>query len=213
MTIYTTVDMLRYNRKRKVEFYEAQRQMRSDSLEAARLAYMRGDATDEQITLVDEANAQGGGGGDGAGILKIPSILGTPAPAEKEAEGKLQTGATWPAAAAATTSEDAKTPEQKSGGIRSWLFSGLKKQEEGENVGTSERRLGWESLSEEDDGFGVRDSDLVRAIEEKQTYIKDKARQAFEKEKENQRTGGPLDRVGVTASERPEAGKKGWWPW
>ncbi|EON99267.1 hypothetical protein UCRPA7_5263 [Phaeoacremonium minimum UCRPA7] len=213
LTVYTTVDMLRYNRKRKSEFVEAQRQMSADSLEAARLAYMRGDATDEQIALVEEANARAGGAGS---FFKAPSILGAPKAVDRSSggegeasSGKLNTGATWPGAA--TAADGAKTAT----GLKAWLFSSLKKEEEGEDVGTGERRLGWESLSEEDDGTGVRDSDLVRAIEEKQAYIKSKAAQAFEKEKQNQRKGGPLDRVGVeppaAASADEPSKKKGWW--
>jgi len=231
VTVYTTVDMLRYNRKRKAEFLEAQKQMRSDSLEAARLAYMRGDATDEQIALVEEANTRAAAGGDGAAAFKMPSILGTPSPVTGApvgaSEGKLQTGATWPGAmveeTAAKPGESPAAPQQEkkvSGGLKAWLFSSLSKEEEGEEVGTSERRLGWESLSEEDDGAGVRDSDLIRAVEEKQAYIKEKAREAFEKEKENQRKGGLLDRVGIEgARDSPDratnndAPKKSWWHW
>jgi hypothetical protein len=70
-----------------------------------------------------------------------------------------------------------------------WLFSGLKKEEEGEDVGSSERRLGYEALSEEDDTLGERESDIVRAIEEKKMAISQKAKHAFAEEKERQRTG------------------------
>lgn len=87
------------------------------------------------------------------------------------------------------------------GKSKDWLFSGLKKEEEGEDVGSSERRLGYEGLSEEDDSLGERESDIVRAIEEKKIALANKAKQAFADERERQRSGGPLDRVG-TAQEK-----------
>ncbi|TVY68733.1 hypothetical protein LSUE1_G005690 [Lachnellula suecica] len=93
-----------------------------------------------------------------------------------------------------------------------WLFSGLKKEEEGDDVGTSERRLGYEGLSEEDDSLGARESDIVRALEDKKMAIADKAKEAFDKEKERQRAGGPLDRLGTASNtdedDKPKAG--GW---
>ena len=96
---------------------------------------------------------------------------------------------------------------------KTWLFSGLKKEEEGDDVGTSERRIGYESLSEEDDGMGERESDIIRAIEEKKEAVKGKAKLAFADEKERQKSGGPLDRIGKPAvdgseDERPKSG--GW---
>ncbi|RFU27588.1 hypothetical protein B7463_g8765, partial [Scytalidium lignicola] len=79
------------------------------------------------------------------------------------------------------------------------LFSGLKKEEEGEDVGTSEARLGYEALSEEDDTLGERESDVLRAIEDKKLSLQSKAKEAFMKEKERQVNGGPLDRLGTVA--------------
>jgi len=116
---------------------------------------------------------------------------------------------------AAEVAAAAKAKAEKKGLFtkgKEWLFSGLKKEEEGDDVGTSERRLGYEALSEEDDVLGERESDIVRAIEEKKMAIADKAKGAFEKEKELQRTGGPLDRLGTqpnkTEEEQPKSG--GW---
>jgi len=96
---------------------------------------------------------------------------------------------------------------------KEWLFSGLKKEEEGEDVGSSQRRLGYETLSEEDDILGERESDIVRAIEDKKIAIMEKAKHAFKDENERQRTGGPLDRLGTSTTnrdedERPKSG--GW---
>ncbi|KAE9377119.1 hypothetical protein N431DRAFT_542532 [Stipitochalara longipes BDJ] len=118
----------------------------------------------------------------------------------------------------AQLNEAAKTKAAKKGVFKKsqeWLFSGLKKEEEGEDVGSSERRLGYESLSEEDDSFGERESDIVRAIEEKKMAISGKAKQAFAEEKERQRSGGPLDRLGLESErsneEQPKSG--GWTSW
>ena len=95
---------------------------------------------------------------------------------------------------------------------RDWLFSGLKAEEEGSEVGTSERRMGYESLSEEDDVMGERESDIIRAIENKKQAAGSKFKQAFADEKERQRSGGPLDRLGTdkttSEDERPKSG--GW---
>lgn len=85
------------------------------------------------------------------------------------------------------------------GRAKNWLFSDLKNEEEGEDVGSSERRLGYEALSEEDDGMGERESDIVRALEDKKMAISEKAKDAFARERELERTGGPLDRVGTAA--------------
>jgi Cytochrome oxidase c assembly len=95
---------------------------------------------------------------------------------------------------------------------KEWLFSGLKNEEEGEDVGTSERRLWYEALSEEDDSLGERESDIVRAIEEKKMAIAAKAKQAFADEKERQRSGGPLDRLGIESDgEAPKSGGLSSW--
>lgn len=114
--------------------------------------------------------------------------------------------------------EAEKAAKAAKGGIfkrsKDWMLSGLKKEEEGDDVGTSERRLGYEALSEEDDTLGVRESDIVRAIEDKKLAITGKAKQAFAEEKERQRTGGPLDRIGNQSTndddfdEKPKSG--GW---
>lgn len=98
---------------------------------------------------------------------------------------------------------------------KEWLFSGLKKEEEGDDVGSSERRLGYEALSEEDDAMGERESDILRAIEERRLELKEKAKNAFEVEKERQRTGGMLDRLGtknesLSTSKEEEPKARGW---
>ncbi|KAK1754226.1 cytochrome oxidase c assembly-domain-containing protein [Echria macrotheca] len=237
-TVYTAVDMISYNRKRKAEFFEAQKKLEADSLEAARIAYMTGKATEEQIALVEEAmereNAVGG-----SLFAKLPSALsvskpGGPPPDQDRQQPKgISEAAKWPASAATASSsssstvergvepgteeEEEKQEKKNKMGLWAWMTSSLKREEEGDDAMSSERRLGYESLSEEDDATGVRDSDLVRAVEDKEAYIRQKAHEAFEKEKKNQRTGGPLDRVGLeegTTMDKEEekpAKKRGWW--
>ncbi|KAG8169782.1 hypothetical protein KVR01_000527 [Diaporthe batatas] len=187
LTAYTAYDMLRYNRKRKAEFLEAQQRMSADSLEAARLAYMRGDATDEQISLVEEANARAASGG---GDFKLPSILSAPKPIKRDDETP---GIAEQAAAVAA----AKDENNKSSGLFGWFSS---KKPAQESTGSSSS------------------SDAPRSLEEKQDMLR-KAREAFEKEKEAQRSGGPLDRLGIEepaasptqTKEAEQPKKKGWW--
>lgn len=175
--------MLRYNRKRKAEFIEAQRRMSADSLEAARLAYMRGDASDEQISLVEEANARAGGAG---GEFKLPSILSAPAPIrrDEEAAGQGEQAGAAPGAGAGET---------KSSGLFGWFSSKKPAQD------------------------ATGSSDVPRSLEDKQDMLR-KAREAFEKEKEAQRSGGPLDRLGIESAAPPtqtkeaeQPKKTGWW--
>lgn len=189
LTAYTAYDMLRYNRKRKAEFIEAQRRMSADSLEAARLAYMRGDATDEQISLVEEANARAGGAG---GEFKLPSILSAPKPIKRDEEAP---GIAEQAAAAAA--EKANDENNKSSGLFGWFSSKKPAQE----------------------STGSTSGDAPpRSLEDKQNMVR-RAREAFEKEKEAQRSGGPLDRLGIEESaasptqtkEAEQPKKKGWW--
>ncbi|KAK3316557.1 cytochrome oxidase c assembly-domain-containing protein [Apodospora peruviana] len=230
VTVYTAADMMIHNRKRTAEFIEAQKKMEADSLEAARLAYMTNKATEDQIRLVEEAMERERRAGESGSILsKMPSILSTTGKTSTSTGSTTQSvteSATWPtsvtetgATGLVTDEEEGETKKEKQG-LWAWMTSSLKREEEGEDEGTSERRLGYESLSEEDDRSGVRDSDLVRALEEKQAYLRDKAHSAFEKEKENERKGGPLDRVGLDDGQQMEGGrssdevekpkKKGW---
>ncbi|KAJ4303856.1 hypothetical protein N0V88_001453 [Collariella sp. IMI 366227] len=187
VTAYTAVDMIMYNKKRGGEWVEAQKKLEADSLEAARLAYMTNKATPEQAALVEEQLArerEAGAASKTSFFNKMPSVLGAP-----EAAGTSATTAqtkpsvtetvSWPSSKESTSTPT--EPQPSTGGLWSWLTSNLKREEEGGSPTTgpsSSPRLGWESLSEEDDGAGVRDSDLVRAVEEKQAYVKAKAAEA-----------------------------------
>lgn len=114
--------------------------------------------------------------------------------------------------------EDARVArlKQKKGVFKTakeYLFAGLKKEEEGDDIGSSQARLGYESMSEEDDTLGSRESDMVRALEDKKLAIQEKARQAFANEKERERSGGPLDRIGTSVNNtgsEGEAPKASW---
>ena len=113
----------------------------------------------------------------------------------------------------------AKVKEAKAkGGVfkkfKDFLFLGLKTEEEGADVGTSEARLGFESLSEEDHSLGERESDFTRAIEDKKLEMQDKVKKAFANEKDRQRTGGPLDKLGTSTEDtwtKEEPPKSGGW--
>ncbi|KAM0440057.1 hypothetical protein ACHAPT_001160 [Fusarium lateritium] len=190
VSIYSVWDMLRYNRARRAEWVEAQKQLEADELASARLAYLKGEATEEQILLVEEANREAEAKGE-----KLPPLLAAPSH-RTHFEENFQ-----PALEGKKEEEAAKTGGK---GVLGLFSSKLSREEEGEQVGSSQERLGYESLSEEDDATGVRDSDLVRSIEAK-------AQQAWQKEKENQRRGGNLDQLGLETAGGPASGKKSWW--
>ncbi len=65
--------MLRYNRARRTEWLEAQKKLEADSLATARLAYLKGEATVEQIAIVEEANRQAEETG-----IKLPPLISPP---------------------------------------------------------------------------------------------------------------------------------------
>ncbi|EQK99088.1 hypothetical protein OCS_05199 [Ophiocordyceps sinensis CO18] len=73
VSIYSVWDMLRYNRARRTEWVQAQKMLEADSLSVARVAYLKGEATKEQITLVEEANREAEEKG-----TKLPPLLSPP---------------------------------------------------------------------------------------------------------------------------------------
>ncbi|TFB06677.1 hypothetical protein CCMA1212_000411 [Trichoderma ghanense] len=168
VSVYSVWDMLRYNRARRAEWIEAQRKFEADELSTARLAYLKGDATEEQIALVEEANREAEAKG-----IRLPPLL-SPPEHRTHFEEHVQTafGA-------------GKAAEGKGKGLLGFLWGGSDDTNTA-NPGTS---TGTESNS-------------ASAI------VKD----AWEKEKENQRNGGSLDQLGLeTGSAAPEPKKKGWW--
>ncbi|KAK4126933.1 hypothetical protein N657DRAFT_640808 [Parathielavia appendiculata] len=207
-TVYTAVDMMMYNKKRSREWVEAQKKLEADSLEAARLAYMTGKATDEQIALVEEYLEREREAGRKTSFFdKLPSALepsSQPATESQQHSQQQQPTASvteivsWPSssskqpltASPSSTPEEETAPSPTKTGLWAWLTSNLKREDEGP------------SLSEQDEGAGVRDSDLARAVDDKQAYLRAKAHAALERERENQRQGGPLDRVGLVEGEQ-----------
>lgn len=65
--------MLRYNRARRAEWVEAQKKLESDELATARVAYLKGSATEEQTALVEAANREAEEKG-----IKLPPLIAPP---------------------------------------------------------------------------------------------------------------------------------------
>ncbi|KXH68244.1 hypothetical protein CSAL01_12965 [Colletotrichum salicis] len=203
VSVYSVYDMVTYNKQRRTDFIEAQRKMEDDALATARLAFIKGTATDNQITLVEEANALARETG-----VKLPPLLSAPTHttgAEKIfGTGQQRTAADSTTANAITpafpTTSEAATPAPKQKSSSWWPFGGSNNKSDAAET----------SWSEEDESSGVRATDLARAVEDRKEFLQDKAKAAFERERENQRRGGPLDQVGLPQEEK-KAEKKGWW--
>ncbi|CAI4213425.1 unnamed protein product [Parascedosporium putredinis] len=73
-SVYAVMDMLKYNRKRREDFMEAQRRIEHDALDSARLAFLNGSATEEQARLVEEAIREADRTGQ-----RLPPLLSGPA--------------------------------------------------------------------------------------------------------------------------------------
>ena len=185
VTVYTAFDMLAFNRKRRDEFIKAQKVLESDSLAVARLAYMTNNATEEQIQLVEEANVRDADAGRST-IFKIPDVLGAPRPLDRDPNAPEAT--VFPGAV--QTNEKQAEEQQKSGGITGWLFSSLKK-------------------DQHEDTQSTKNTSVLGAP---QSSLRAQAHSAFDKERENQKNGGPLDRVGLESDKHLEQkpSRKGW---
>ncbi|ORY61658.1 uncharacterized protein BCR38DRAFT_411512 [Pseudomassariella vexata] len=199
VTVYATVDMMIYNRKRRDEFFTLQKQLQADSLEAARLAYMSGTASPEQISLVEDATAKAKSSG-----VSMPALLGTPQSAAAPAgrAGPTAERTTRPGEAMTESSVNAADEEpQKKRGFKDWLFSGLKKED---SVAAAL------SFSDEEAAASGREdrAGVVQAVGQQKDALTDKAKAAFDAERDNQKRGGPLDQVGLDSSE-PK--KSRWW--
>lgn len=174
MSVYSVWDMLRYNRARRVEWVEAQKKLEADELATARLAYLKGVATEEQIELVEEANREAERTG-----VKLPPLL-PPAQHRTHFEESLKP--------ALTGEQTVEKLGSQSKGILAFFGLGGSKAEEGQS-------------SSEGSASSVQ-------------TIEDKAKQAWEQEKEKQREGGSLDQLGLeTGAQNQGSSKKGWWPW
>ncbi|KAF5024229.1 hypothetical protein F66182_3743 [Fusarium sp. NRRL 66182] len=73
VSVYSVWDMVQYNRARRAEWVEAQKRLEADELASARLAYIKGSATEDQILLVEEANRAAEERGE-----KLPPLLEAP---------------------------------------------------------------------------------------------------------------------------------------
>lgn len=144
-SVYAVMDMLRFNRKRRDDFMDAQRKIESDAFQSARLAFVNGTATDEQARLVEEAIQDAERAGS-----KLPPLLSSPAGSKADEPAAARDASIWDKVEAQV--------EAEGGGV----------QKQG----------------------------------------------ALEKERENQRRGGPLDKLGPETEAKAEgSGKRWWWPW
>ncbi|KAI0139172.1 hypothetical protein F4776DRAFT_54161 [Hypoxylon sp. NC0597] len=205
VTIYATADMMVHNRKRRNEFFALQKQLKADSLEAARLAYITGSATEEQMALVEEAEAKARQSG-----VSLPPLLSAPKPVGPTTDGHPVEGverSAWPGEAmvesSMSTADEIAKPKKK--GFITWLFGGLKKEEASE-----------ESLNFDDEAAAAASgpssrSSIAKTVDGSQKALKEKAKAAFEQERENQRKGGPLDQVGLNGKPSSESKKGSWW--
>ncbi|RFU80592.1 cytochrome oxidase c assembly domain-containing [Trichoderma arundinaceum] len=164
VSVYSVWDMLRYNRARRAEWIEAQKKFEADELATARLAYLKGDATEEQIALVEEANQEAEEKG-----IKLPPLLSPP---EHRTHFEEHVKPAF---------EGGKEVESQGKGILGFLWGGSSSSEANASA-TAVQSVG------------------------------NLAKDAWEKEKENQRNGGSLDQLGLeTGTSAPEPKKKGWW--
>ncbi|KAH6644907.1 hypothetical protein BKA67DRAFT_124588 [Truncatella angustata] len=197
--------MMVYNRNRRNEFFALQQQLQTGSLEAARLAYMTGSATEEQIALVEDATDKAKKAG-----LELPNLLHAPKTLSSMAAAATTTTTSeaertvWPGESLQDTSlspaDHVEAPRKK--GLTGWLFGGLKD----EDTAAAPAHLGFEREHDAASPDQGRTSAAAHALGEKGDALKDKAKAAFEAEKQHQRQGGPLDQLGLDAAEK----KKGW---
>lgn len=212
VTVYATVDMMMYNRKRRNEFFAMQQTLQSDGLDAARLAYMTGKASDEQIAMVEDATERAKQAGVPLPALLNPAHHRTHASAAASSFGIATTdnnnnadrtvwpgesmhGASLSGAGEETgfgTNQGEEPTNKKKGRFGSWLFSGLKKEDD------SDSSL---NFKKEEAAASGR---VMRALDEQKDHVK----AALDSERENQRKGGPLDQLGLAPQEKPQ--KKGW---
>lgn len=177
VTIYALGDMIVYNRKKKREYFAEQKAIAMAELHAAQEALARGNATESQFQILIRE-----------GKLPDPKDGNTSRPsiAESTDFGKAQ---------AAVQQGAGKIAEESKGAwatAKSWIFAGLKKEEEVEDATA---RLGYEATSEDDDVMGERTSDIAKAVAARKQEMEAKAKAALEREKKRQLEGGPLDRL------------------
>lgn len=96
---------------------------------------------------------------------------------------------------------------------KEWLFSGLKKEEEGGAFSTSEEKVGYDGTVAEDEIVRSGESKIMKAVEERKTEVAEAAERATKNEVEIQRRGGPLDQyatgVATTGASTVDTPKQG----
>ncbi|KAJ6785354.1 hypothetical protein PWT90_07525 [Aphanocladium album] len=184
VSIYSVWDMLRYNRARRAEWAEAQKKLESDELATARLAYLKGQATEDQIALVEAANREAEEKG-----IRLPPLIAPP-------EHRTHFEENFKPALETTSSSKEPTTGKGVFGVVSGLFGGAKE----------EPAAGA--------GAGAASASVAQAAAQRVEAVESKAKGVWEKELENQRNGGSLDQLGLAgASGQQVSSKKGWWPW
>jgi hypothetical protein len=162
VTVYALTDMVRYNRKKRTEFFAEQKARYDAAVHHANTAIQSGIATEAEIDFIEGHNEE---------QARIDAFLAKKGIFKRASE---------------------------------WMFSGLKKEEQGNDIGGSEAPMGHETSG------GVDNSLAEKAIKET-TDLKGTAKQAFANEKEKQRAGGPLDRLGTSAENAPQPPQsRGW---
>jgi len=162
--------MVTYNRERRADFKEAQKTIETDALATARLAFINGTASEEQILLVEDANRAAAAAG-----VKLPPLLAPKAapPAKTETQAPSAAEPALDAAQREALLQQAEASQGRSGGSW-WPFS----------------------------------SSSAPPAAPATESLRESAHAAFEKERANQRQGGPLDQIGIKPE--GEQKKKGW---
>ncbi|KAM0243233.1 hypothetical protein ACHAPO_000073 [Fusarium lateritium] len=183
VSVYSVVDMVQYNRARRAEWVEAQKLLEADELAMARLAYIKGEATEDQILLVEEANQAAQARGE-----KLPPLLGAP---EHRTHFEEHIKPTFQ-----DKTEESTTKTSSGKGVLG-IFSGV---------------LGGGSKTEEikeqaTEGLAAAQTQLSNLAANGQAKLE----QAIQTERETQKIGGPLDRLGTQPV--PASGKSWWKFW
>ncbi|KAK1981836.1 cytochrome oxidase c assembly-domain-containing protein [Colletotrichum cereale] len=192
VSFYSVYDMVTYNKQRRTDFVEAQRRMEEDSLAAARIAFINGTATDAQVTLVEEANAHARETG-----VRLPPLLSAPT-VTTQAEKIFGKGG----------SQQQQQQQQPSSSTDSSVFAAAAAASEAEqSAPAAQKSSGWWPFA----SSSAKPDSARGTVEERKELLQDKAKAAFERERENQRRGGALDQLGLPQEETKKAEKKGWW--
>lgn len=107
--------------------------------------------------------------------------------------------------------EDAAKKARKGAWARSkeWLFSGLKKDDVAEEQVNKIQDSAKNFANEAESALRESKSSILQAVGERKDEVRTQAKSALETEKERQRHGGPLDRIGAS-DEPPQSSGGGW---